>query len=474
MEPDFSKLHISYEAGRASFFYHTNIVARFMSKPHERWPVSFGIIIPNKDNQCTFYVVYKNETDFDKYLNEYLKSGNLFSELYRYIGNEVRTDVNLINSTDLKNATNGELSKVLAEHYTHFTNLIATAWVLRAVDRSVVNRLKYFFPKNDDFNSIFSVISISEKKSFAAEKEDELLRIALLLKGKKVPRVTLEKAVRPVYEKYKHATVGYFTESAETFDTYVQQTLSYTKDVEKKLREKTAKEKEELQRKQEVLFHHALTSNQHLVLQAGAESAWYKDFYKFNVNKIIFAAEPLFEQVAVRTGVNSDLIKDMTWEETSDLLQGKKVDLDFIKERIRHSIFVVYAPYIKLLVGKEADAFEQTYLKFDLSASIFKGRVACRGKVSGPVKIVLGPKDFPKVNHGDIIVVSNTSPDFVPVLGRVSGIIAEEGGVTAHVSVISRELGIPAVIGVRCVTTVLNDGMVVELNADKGIVKIIK
>ena len=79
--------------------------------------------------------------------------------------------------------------------------------------------------------------------------------------------------------------------------------------------------------------------------------------------------------------------------------------------------------------------------------------------------------DFKKVQKGDILVVMNTSPDFVPILGKSAAIVAEEGGLTAHVSVISRELAIPCIVGISHITKSIQDGETILVDADRGIVK---
>lgn len=102
-----------------------------------------------------------------------------------------------------------------------------------------------------------------------------------------------------------------------------------------------------------------------------------------------------------------------------------------------------------------------------------KGVVASKGKVVGTVKIILGANDFHKMEQGDILVTSMTRPDFVPVLGKCGAIVTNEGGVTCHAAIISREMKIPCIIGTKNSTKILKDGDKVEVDAEKGIVKII-
>lgn len=104
----------------------------------------------------------------------------------------------------------------------------------------------------------------------------------------------------------------------------------------------------------------------------------------------------------------------------------------------------------------------------------FKGSVAQKGIAKGKVRIVFTMDDLHKVKKGDIIVSSMTGPDFMVAIKKSSAIITDEGGITCHAAIVSRELKIPAVIGTKIATKVLKDGDLVEVDANQGIIKIIK
>ena len=74
---------------------------------------------------------------------------------------------------------------------------------------------------------------------------------------------------------------------------------------------------------------------------------------------------------------------------------------------------------------------------------------------------------------GDILVTGMTRPEFVPLMKKASAIITDEGGLTCHAAIISRELNIPCIIGTKIATQVLQDGDMVEVDADKGIIRIL-
>ncbi|NUB93679.1 phosphoenolpyruvate synthase [Haloterrigena sp. SYSU A121-1] len=92
------------------------------------------------------------------------------------------------------------------------------------------------------------------------------------------------------------------------------------------------------------------------------------------------------------------------------------------------------------------------------------------GTVSGPARIVTKLDDLAKVGEGDVIVTEMTMPDMVPAMKRAAGIVTDEGGMTSHAAIVSRELGVPAIVGTTNATSVLGDGQLVTLDGDKGAV----
>ncbi|WP_440010317.1 pyruvate, water dikinase [Halomicrococcus sp. SG-WS-1] len=101
---------------------------------------------------------------------------------------------------------------------------------------------------------------------------------------------------------------------------------------------------------------------------------------------------------------------------------------------------------------------------------LVNGLGASPGIASGPVRIVDKLDQLDKVGDGDIIVTEMTTPDMVPAMKRADGIITDEGGMTSHAAIVSRELGVPAVVGSTDATDKLEDDMTITLDGDKGTV----
>lgn len=103
-----------------------------------------------------------------------------------------------------------------------------------------------------------------------------------------------------------------------------------------------------------------------------------------------------------------------------------------------------------------------------------KGSVANPGSATGTVVIVNEIKDMKLFKEGDIVVSINTSPALMPILRKCAAIITDEGGIMCHAAIVSRELHKPCIIGTKIATKVLHNGDVVELDGDKGVVRILQ
>jgi len=99
---------------------------------------------------------------------------------------------------------------------------------------------------------------------------------------------------------------------------------------------------------------------------------------------------------------------------------------------------------------------------------ILVGSAASPGIASGPVKIVRDPSQIDKVMKGDILVAEMTTPDFVPAMKRAVAIVTDRGGRTAHAAIVSRELGIPCVVGTEKAMATLKDGQIITVDGSGG------
>ncbi len=99
---------------------------------------------------------------------------------------------------------------------------------------------------------------------------------------------------------------------------------------------------------------------------------------------------------------------------------------------------------------------------------ILTGLGVSAGQASGKVCLVFEEADFGKVQEGDILVTKITDPGMTMIIDKCAGIVCDIGGMTSHPAIISRELGVPCVVGTKTATKVLLDGMKIFLDGTRG------
>jgi phosphohistidine swiveling domain-containing protein len=135
-------------------------------------------------------------------------------------------------------------------------------------------------------------------------------------------------------------------------------------------------------------------------------------------------------------------------------------------QKSTHELFIYQTDLVKKVVDK--------YLAQESAVTEIKGVPVSSGIAKGKVRFVMGPQDFKKFKVGEILVAHYTSPSFMMVMKKAVAIITNEGGITSHAAIVSRELNKPCIVGTKIATKVLQDGDMVEVDANKGIIKILK
>ncbi|MFH1770826.1 MAG: PEP-utilizing enzyme [archaeon] len=199
------------------------------------------------------------------------------------------------------------------------------------------------------------------------------------------------------------------------------------------------------------------------------------DFRKSNMIKINYLRELYLQEAAKRFNMNVEKLKDYTFEEVQDLLsKGKKPSEKLFEKRFRKSVFVARKKGNSLegfwFYGKEAEILLNK--TFRSTSKEIKGQVASAPikKLKGTAQVIM---DITKENfkRGNILVTSMTRPEFVPLMRKAAAIVTDEGGITCHAAILSRELKIPCIIGTKVATRILKSGDRVEMDLETGLVK---
>ncbi|HUW21332.1 MAG TPA: PEP-utilizing enzyme [Candidatus Bathyarchaeia archaeon] len=180
---------------------------------------------------------------------------------------------------------------------------------------------------------------------------------------------------------------------------------------------------------------------------------------------------PLLKTIAQRLGLQGKELVYFTGDEIIDLLRAKsKVNKEEVKNRMTNYALIEENGKYTLLSGKRVKKAVHRFV----TGTTVKGTVANRGRATGKVKLIYEIEDIPKVNKGDIIVSSMTHPKLVPAIVKAAGIITDFGGILCHAAIVSREFGIPCIVGTKKATKIFQNGDLVELNAYEGIARKLK
>ncbi len=185
----------------------------------------------------------------------------------------------------------------------------------------------------------------------------------------------------------------------------------------------------------------------------------------------------VFKEISRRFGITLDQARFMLTPEYEKLLVEGIFDVSQLAEREKFCVLYSEKDYDEIFLGEAARKLAAgAEEKHDYAVKELRGQTASLGAtpgavVRGTVKIIMTPADMPKMKQGDVLVAISTNPDVVPAMKKAAAIVTEQGGVTCHAAIVSRELGIPCVIGTKIATKILRDGDEVEVDAARGIVK---
>jgi len=197
----------------------------------------------------------------------------------------------------------------------------------------------------------------------------------------------------------------------------------------------------------------------------------WRDIRKAQMMKMNSVVYLFLKELSRRTKIDKKYLFYLDAYEITSLKHLKTIKGE-LKKRQKYSIYYIIGKTgIKWFTGREALSIHNLLEKQISQSKEIKGTIANKGKVIGRVKVIITKKDFKKIKSGDILVTQMTRPEHISIMKKAGAIITDEGGVTCHAAIISRELNIPCIIGTQIATSVLKDKQLVEVDANKGVVK---
>jgi len=164
---------------------------------------------------------------------------------------------------------------------------------------------------------------------------------------------------------------------------------------------------------------------------------------------------------------DKEILNLARWACTIETHYGCPMDIEWAKDGITGEMFIVQARPETVHARREAGVFK-TYTIGKKGQLLAKGLSVGDAAVSGRLCLIETAKDIAEFTDGSILVTGTTDPDWVPIMRRAAAIITDHGGRTSHAAIVSRELGVPAVVGTGNATYVLHTGQDVTVSCAEG------
>ncbi|MEK7075794.1 MAG: PEP-utilizing enzyme [Patescibacteria group bacterium] len=347
-----------------------------------------------------------------------------------------------------------------------------------------------------DFVKYFDILTFPIHNSFAQDQEEDLLRLMSDFDSGVWRKDILSKSFEEVSKKYpkfvkrlkahteKHSWVYYVYAGPALTDVqfyeFIKEYLEKKVNPKKKLQELGKKRKEIAQQRKTLLKKLDLNAFQKSILLLAGKMVWAKPRRKDYQSRSYFHVERLQSEIGKRLFISLSQVRSAPIEVLEKALKQGNIDTDTLNSIYNfHICLPVNGRKVVVLHGEEANLFLKKHIKKESKIDVkniteIQGATAHSGRAKGTVRIINSSEDMDKMKQGDVLVSMATTPSVVPAMKKASAIVTDEGGLTCHAAIVSRELGIPCVIGTKIATKVFKDGDVVEVDAGKGVIKLIK
>ncbi len=185
--------------------------------------------------------------------------------------------------------------------------------------------------------------------------------------------------------------------------------------------------------------------------------------------------EDIAKNIAKKAGYRREQIISTTTDEILKYFNHDKLpDKKSLSERYKKSAILVKQGKYWIYTGNQTNKIDNILLT-QKTSQLIKGSIAYKGVATGLVRLVIDPRrDSSSFKAGEILVTGMTRPEFLPIMKKASAFITDAGGILSHAAIVARELKKPCIIGTHIATQLLKNGDLVEVDANKGIIKIIK
>jgi len=442
-----------------------------------------------KDKVAYYYENYKDHFRVGLYcLGIFLKDKAKFKAYLKFWHSEFKKLDKLfvkVRQTDLTNLDLNKLNNLLEEIYLKAIKWHGIAYNVDAIDATLNPLVEeliakcYAGERKTKLSEIYNKLTFPEVLSYANRMNYDKLKLMSEIKTKGLAQVKtkIKKFIEDYYwinfqwgESKEYDQAELISELGKTSESAINDEITR---IEQNFKQSLAEKKKvikEIAVKEPIIKDYIGIFDAYTLLH---------DYRKEGQVKAVYYIRNIYKEIALRLKVDYQLLY-YYWpnELIAALKLGKNLDIDLLKKRGQEWLCEYYAngKMIEEFGAKAGQTRDKAIgLVIDETNRELLGVSASLGRITGPAKVCLSAKIAnEKIQEGDILVTGMTMPEFVTAMKKAAAVVTDEGGLTCHAAIICRELGKPCVVGTKLATRIIKDGDQIEVNANHGVVKIIK
>lgn len=358
-------------------------------------------------------------------------------------------------------------------YYNWFIITISIELVASNLEPLLGAQIKQYFNDSNKvgFQKAFSTLTAPLALTFYRQEQKDLLTILTLPKEKR------DQALTSHQKKYYWILNSYAQAKELDRDYFKNELKKYEKDHYKKILDEIKKYPAFIRKNKRLIINNLKPNNNDKKLISLVETfSQLLDERKAMNFRSEHYLELFAQEFARRRDMSVDDLKYLLPGELAKVL----THVNYPVIASRRDCFVLHCTdkNINHYTGQNAQTLANQFLRLtNINESMIHGQVASVGEsyyFRGTARIVLSIDEIDKVQEGDILIATMTSPDFVIGMKRAGAIVTDTGGMLSHAAIVSREFKKPCIVGTEIATKVIRDGDIVELHCGRGTVKIIK
>jgi len=448
----------------------------------DKWP---RLLITFKKGYGSWFFGSKDLERLGKKSLELISQNNQFlvdlhKKFITLVNDFTKNTVKLTNE-DYKRMSNKKLISLFNEYCNDYQRISAFGEIVPFCLEPILtdNLNKYLDKKfvgisNEEKSEVFATLSAFTKISFVAREELDLYRIGLKSKSQQ------KKLLLQHYKKYLWVPFDYVGPAWDKnyFEGRLVEINRLSKtEIKNKVKELRNQPIVLKEKQKKIIKKYNFPEREILEFTFLQQCSWLYDQKKEYLTQAHYHLSFLLKEVARRLKVEFLLIYYALPGEITDSLQGKRIINNKLLSKRKESSFMIaengQTRYLNRDEVKKWIPHMETN-KAEVGETKIAGLAVSPGKIKAKVSKILLPRHIGNMRKGDVLVTTMTSVNFVPVMRLASAIVTDLGGITSHAAIVSRELGIPCIVGTKNATKIFEDGDLIEVDAQNGKAKLIK